>query len=223
MPLGRSMRMKIGKGEKLVMIGDSITDCGRTRPVAEGLFDPLGKGYVALVDALLGAVYPQLGIRVVNMGNSGNQIRDLKARWQTDVLDLVPDWVSIYIGINDVWRQFDLPRQTELHVRVEDYEATYDELIRMTKPTVKGLVLMTPHFIEPNRQDPMRACMDRFGAVVRRMAQRHNVLLVDVQAAFDKVLEHVHPMSLAWDRVHPNQPGHMVIAKAFLDAVGFQW
>jgi lysophospholipase L1-like esterase len=27
-------------------------------------------------------------------------------------------------------------------------------------------------------------------------------------------------MSLAWDRVHPNLAGHMVIARAFLAAVG---
>jgi hypothetical protein len=29
--------MKIEKGSKLVMIGDSITDCGRARPMGEGL------------------------------------------------------------------------------------------------------------------------------------------------------------------------------------------
>ncbi len=32
--------MKLQKGSKLVMIGDSITDAGRTRPISEGLFDP---------------------------------------------------------------------------------------------------------------------------------------------------------------------------------------
>jgi len=36
--------MKIGKDQKLVMIGDSITDAGRAQPIAEGLFDPLGRG-----------------------------------------------------------------------------------------------------------------------------------------------------------------------------------
>ena len=34
----------------------------------------------------------------------------------TDVLDLKPDWLSIMIGINDVWRQFDNPTEPELHV-----------------------------------------------------------------------------------------------------------
>ena len=62
-----------------------------------------------MVDALLGAVYPERMIRVINMGVSGNTTRDLKARWQTDVLDLKPDWLSIMIGANDVWRQYDSP------------------------------------------------------------------------------------------------------------------
>ncbi len=214
--------MKIGKGQKLVMIGDSITDCGRAQPVGEGKSERLGRGYVTIVNSLLGAVCPQLGIRVVNMGTSGNTIRDLKNRWQADVLDLTPDWLSIYIGINDVWRRFDRPLQTEIHVCIDEYEATYDQLLEQTRPALKGLVLMTPHFIEPNRKDPMRACMDRYGEVVRKMASRYDAVLVDVQAAFDEILNYVHPMSIAWDRVHPDQVGHMAIARAFLQALDFQ-
>ena len=83
--------LRLQKGEKLVMIGDSITDVGRARPIGEGRADDaLGRGYVMMVDALLGAVYPERLIRVINMGVSGNTTRDLKARWQTDVLDLKP-------------------------------------------------------------------------------------------------------------------------------------
>ena len=215
--------MRIAAHSKLVMIGDSITDAGRARPAGEGLFDALGKGYVCQVDALLGAACPELGIRVVNMGCSGNTVRDLKARWQSDVTDLRPDWLSVMIGINDVWRQFDLPRQPEQHVGLEEYEATLEELVAATRPSLKGLVLLTPYFIEPNRADAMRARMDQYGAVVKQTAARHDALFVDVQAAFDRVLEHCHPMSLAWDRVHPNQTGHMIIARAFLQAVGYQW
>ena len=31
----------LDKNDKLVMTGDSITDCGRGRPAGEGLFDPM--------------------------------------------------------------------------------------------------------------------------------------------------------------------------------------
>lgn len=215
--------MLIGKGEKLVMIGDSVTDCGRTQPVAEGLFDPLGRGYVTFVDALLSACYPEMGIRVVNMGNSGNTVRDLQARWTRDVLDLKPDWLSICIGVNDVWRQFDIPRQTEKHVMLEEYAATLGQLVSTTRPQLKGLVLMTPYYIEPNRDDAMRMRMDEYGAAVRQIAAAHDAHFVDLQAAFAPLLEHVHSAAISWDRIHPNQTGHMVIARAFLKAIGFSW
>lgn len=215
--------MKLTKQTKLLMIGDSITDCGRKQPVGEGLFDALGRGYVAQVDALLGAAYPHLSIRVVNMGTSGHTVRDLKGRWETDVLAQQPDWVSVMIGINDVWRQYDMPQVTESHVYLDEYEATLTELVARTRPLVKGMVLMTPFYIEPNRQDAMRATMDRYGQVVRKLAETHACLFVDTQAAFDRVLEHYYPGTLAWDRVHPSQTGHMVIARAFLSAIDFVW
>lgn len=215
--------MIITDNSKLVMIGDSITDSGRTQPVGEGLFEAHGKGYVAYVAGLIAASYPERQIRVVNMGTSGNTVRDLKTRWQRDVLDLKPDWLSIMIGINDVWRQFDLPLQTEMHVSLAEYEQTLEELVTAVKPSLKGLVLMTPYFIEPSPADEMRAMMDRYGSVVRGLAQKHSAIFVDTQAAFNAVLKHCYPASLAWDRVHPGVAGHMVLAKAFLEAVGFEW
>jgi lysophospholipase L1-like esterase len=215
--------VRLTRNDKLVMIGDSITDCGRKQPVGEGLNDALGRGYVAQVNALLNAVYPHLAVRVVNMGTSGHTVRDLKERWERDLLDLQPDWVSVKIGINDVWRQFDLPTMKEAHVYIDEYEATLTDLVQRTRPRVKGMVLLTPYYLEPNRSDSMRAAMDRYGAVVRRVAAENDSILVDTQAAFDQVLEHLYPGTLAWDRVHPNQSGHMTIARAFLNAIGFAW
>ena len=169
---GRGKGLRLAARSKLLMVGDSITDAGRSRPVGEGRGTAVGSGYVMMVEALLGAVYPEQWIRVVNQGISGNTVRDLKARWQTDVLDLTADWVSIMIGANDVWRQYDSPRLTERHVLIEEYERTLDELVRSTLPRVKGMVLISPFYLEPNPADAMRATMDRYGAVVRRLAER---------------------------------------------------
>ncbi len=215
--------MKIEAGEKLVMMGDSITDAERARPLGEGLNVAIGKGYVAAVDALLGAVYAEREIRVVNMGCSGNTVRDLKARWQTDALDLKPDWVSIMIGTNDVWRQFDLPLQTEVHVLPEEYAQTLDALVAETLPRVRGLVLMTPFYMEPNPADAMRARMDEYGAIVKQIAANRGVLLCDTQAAFNAAMQTYYPATLGWDRVHPNHVGHMILARAFLQTLDFAW
>ncbi|MES2460380.1 MAG: SGNH/GDSL hydrolase family protein [Armatimonadota bacterium] len=215
--------MIIEPGSKLVFIGDSVTDCGRTQPIGEGLGDALGRGYVSLVDALLVAAYPEHKIRIVNVGTSGNTVRDLKGRWQRDVLDLRPDWLSVMIGINDVWRQFDMPRKPEAGVDLDAYEATLREIVGDVRPRLKGLILMTPFYIEPSESDAMRARMDAYGEVVRRLASEYDALFVDTQAAFSGVLDQFHSSAIAWDRVHPNHIGHMVLARALLEAVGFNW
>lgn len=213
--------MLLAARTKLLFIGDSITDCGRPRPVAEA--DNLGGGYVNQVNALLNSAYADRPIRVVNTGISGNTVRDLKARWQSDVLDLKPDWLSIMIGTNDVWRQFDRPLIPEAAVQPDEYEQTLDALVGATKPQLKGLVLMTPFYLEPLAADAMRARMDQYGKIVLAVAKRHGAIGVDLQAAFDRVLKHQHSSFFSWDRVHPTPTGHMVIARAFLDAVGFVW
>jgi lysophospholipase L1-like esterase len=215
--------LRIGMRQKLVMVGDSITDAGRARPVGEGSGEAIGRGYVMMVEAWLNALYPERFIRVVNQGISGNTTRDLKARWQTDVLDLKPDWVSIMIGANDVWRQFDSPRQTEKHVLIDEYEANLTSLVALTRPLVKGLVLLTPFYLEAQRQDAMRATMDKYGDVVRRIATREGLPLGDTQAAFDALLSVVYSATVNWDRVHLNPTGSVIVARTFLDTVGFDW
>lgn len=212
--------MLLEKNDTLLFIGDSISDYERKRPVGEGLFNALGHSYVACAGALLNCMYPELHLRVINMGVSGNQVRDLDARWQTDVMDLKPQWVSVLIGINDVWRQFDCPQMPETHVSLQEYEETYARLIERTLPQVKGMILMTPYYMEPNRQDSMRARMDEYGAVVRKLADKYHLTFVDLQAGWDRLFQHMHSTNIAWDRVHPNQTGCMYIAKQFLQAIG---
>ena len=215
--------MLFEKNDKILFIGDSISDYDRKKPVGEGLFNAWGTSYVAQVGALLGCTYPELNLRVVNMGISGNQSRDLIARWETDVMAQHPDWVSMLIGINDVWRQFDQPQIAESHVPPEEFERNCDALIARTLPHVKGMILMTPYFMEPNRQDPMRARMDEYGAAVKRLASRYGLPCVDLQSGWDRLFAHMHPCNIAWDRIHPNQTGCMYIARQFLQAVGFDW
>jgi lysophospholipase L1-like esterase len=82
---------------------------------------------------------------------------------------------------------------------------------------------MTPYFIEPNRGYPMRKMMDTYGDAVRRLAKRFQALLVDTQVAWDEALPEIHSVALSPDRIHPNITGHMILARAFLTAVGYAW
>ena len=215
--------MLIGTDETLVLIGDSITDAGRARPVGSGPDGGLGGGYAAYVNAVLSAVHPDRRIKVLNTVISGNTVRDLESRWTTDVLDLKPDWLSIMIGTNDVWRQFDAVDRPEIHVLPSEFEERLGRLVKQTLPKLKGLVLMTPFLIEPDLTDPMRAMMDRYGKMVANIAGANGAILVDTQAAYDNVLLSSKPSALSGDRVHPNQVGHMVLAGALLSGLKLEW
>ena len=81
--------------DRIVFAGDSVTDMESVQPVGEGLFDNLGKSYVRIVENMLSTWYPEVKVRVTNSGISGNTSRDLLERFQRDVINLKPDWVSI--------------------------------------------------------------------------------------------------------------------------------
>jgi len=216
--------MQLEHNSQLLFIGDSITDCGRKRPIGEGGFDQaLGNGYVSLVNAAITAIYPDFAIKVINMGVSGNTVLDLDSRWKRDVIELNPDWLSILIGINDVWWLFNQGWRPGNQPNINDYTQTLDDLIHQVRPNLHGLILMTPYYLEPDLNDPLRMMMDRYGEVVKELASKHNAILVDSQAYFDRILSWMDPFDLAPDRVHINLTGHMILTRAFLSSIEFSW
>ena len=209
--------------DRIVFAGDSVTDMGSKNPVGEGLFDNVGKSYVRILENMLATYYPEVYLRITNSGISGNTSRDLLARWERDVLELNPDYVSICIGINDVWRQFDSPAITSSHVLPEEYEENLRKMLDSLQGKVKGVFLLTPYYMEPCREDWMRARMEDYVAVCRKLAAEYDVVLIDLQATFDEYFKYRHSSYIAWDRIHPNQVGATVIARAFLDKCDFDY
>ncbi len=215
--------MDIPPGSRLVFIGDTITECGRAHPAVEDNPQAIGNGYVSLIDAIITASNPTERVNIVNVGEANNTVADLAERWERDVLAWYPEWLSILIGINDVWRSIDFISGGETRVSLDEYSNTLRELVHTTKPRLQGLVLMTPYYIQSDHSDPMRNMMDRYSDTVREIAKQHGVILVDTQAAFDRVLRIRDAKSLAEDHIHCNLVGHMILARAFLEAVGFKW
>lgn len=209
--------------DRIVFAGDSVTDMGSTNPVGEGLFDSLGQGYVRMVDNMLAACYPHIKVRVTNSGISGNTSRDLLARFDRDVVALNPDWVSICIGINDVWRQFDTPAIPDGQVMPEEYEQNMEAMIGKVKGKVKGIFILSPYIMEPNSADMMRARMNEYVEICRRLAQKHGCVFVDFQKMYEDYCSVRHSSFIAWDRIHPNEVGATLMAREFLNRCGFNW
>jgi len=201
--------MRLANGETILFVGDSITDCGRTRDQG-----PFGAGYVGMLRSMVMARNPDLSVRFVNQGIGGNTIRDLVWRWETDVLAENPDHLFVMIGINDVWRRFAAAEQQPFHVPVREFLDSYADLIRRSRQAgLRRIHACGCFFVEPDRDEPMRKMCDEYNAATRDAADRASIPFIDMQAEFDHLLKYQHPMVIAADRVHPNPHGHLVIAE----------
>ncbi|MBE6783166.1 MAG: GDSL family lipase [Ruminococcaceae bacterium] len=209
--------------DRIVFAGDSVTDMGSEQPVGEGLFDNVGRSYVRVIENMLAVYYPEIKVRVTNSGISGNTSRDLLGRFDRDVVNLNPDWVSICIGINDVWRQFDCPAMPEICVLPDEYEKNLEEMILRVKDKVKGIFILTPYIMEPLREDMMRKRMDEYVEICRKLAEKYGCIFVDFQKMYEDYCKIRHSSYIAWDRIHPNQVGATLMAKEFLKNCDFDY
>lgn len=209
--------------DRIVFSGDSVTDMGSVNPVGEGLFDNVGHSYVRIIENMLAVYYPEIKIRVTNSGISGNTSRDLLARFDRDVVDLNPDWVSICIGINDVWRQFDSPAIPDCHVMPDEYAKNLEAMILKVKDKVKGVFVLTPYIMEPNSEDMMRSRMNEYVQICSDLAQKYGCIFVDFQKMYEDYCRIRHSSYIAWDRIHPNQIGATLMAREFLKKCDFDY
>lgn len=207
---------------KLVLFqGDSITDAGRDR----GNPYEMGRGYPMLVSAALGVDRPG-EFTYLNRGVGGDRIVDLYARIKCDFLNLKPDYASIYIGVNDAWHEMDWQNGIDDEKFERLYGMLLDE-IYAALPDVK-LMLIAPYVVPGTATNPTEDQPDRLEqfitnvagktAVVRRVAARYNLPLVELQPLFDAACEKAPAEHWSSDGVHPTPAGHELIKRAWLDA-----
>ncbi|HEY9076475.1 MAG TPA: SGNH/GDSL hydrolase family protein [Anaerolineaceae bacterium] len=193
--------------------GDSITDAHRNRDI----LDDLGSGYPSLIGAWYSALYAEKAVRFINRGISGNRVKDLRARWQADCLDLQPDWVSILIGVNDTWRRYDSNDPTTADAFERDYRA----IIESTQQTLNARIILMEPFLLPVQegQQRWREDLDPKIAVVRKLAREYKTMFIPLDGIFAEAATRLDPKHWAEDGVHPTRTGHALIAQAWLRAV----
>lgn len=211
--------------DRIVFAGDSVTDADKTQPHGDddALGQGLGVGYVRFVYDMLAAEYPDRHIRITNSGVGGNTSTQLWKRWNKDVLDLNPDWVCIFIGINDVMNKFLFPERDELQVSSEEYADNLEKMIMSLENKVKGIFIISPYTAEIYPNDRLREQMDIYREIAKKTAEKFLCKYIDIQEMFDEYFKHRHQATIAWDRVHPNRMGAYMIAKAFLKKCDFNF
>ena len=201
--------MTLRKGERIIFLGDSITQQG---------IGPTG--YVTLVRKELSARYPGLGIEIIGAGVSGNKVTDLEARLGRDVIQRKPDVVVIYIGINDVWH-WTMPN----HVGStrEEFESGLREIIARIQYAGAEVILCTPSVIGEklggkNAED---STLDAYCEISRKVAHSRGAQICDLRKAFVDYLS-VHNGGnaekgiLTVDGVHLNEEGNKLVAKELI-------
>jgi len=209
------MSLKIKDGQRVLFIGDSITDCGR-----RGDNYPLGNGYVKIFADKVTARFPELKVEYINRGIGAHVIRDLQNRWYDDAVALKPDWLSILVGINDQHRF--LLNAPEM-VTPEQYREIYDALLSAIVPSlVGGVILMEPFYI--SRDDTGTSWRSRvlkmlpeYIDIVHEMHRKYGTLLIRTHEIFQRQLQYRYPDTFCAEPIHPNQAGHTVIAEALFD------
>lgn len=209
------MGLPLAQDARWVLIGDSITDCGR-RDCAE----KIGAGYVRMVRDYLRASRPAGAPEIINQGISGNKVTDLQARWQEDVLAFNPSLVSIKIGINDVWHGL-AGRANGVSIGrfVEGYTDILQRL-REHAPQAQ-IVLCEPSVIWPPAPEEGNDALQPYIAAVRDLAEKFQaVAVVPLHGAFELARRERPDIVWAPDGVHPSSSGHMLIAREWLAALG---
>ncbi len=198
-------------GDKVLFIGDSITDCGRRDAHA-----PLGHGYVRKITELITAKYPERDITYVNMGIGGDIVEGLENRWDTDVIAEKPNWLSVKIGINNASRQHGEDVSSEAYLPV--WEECYRRILTRAKTELDTpLFLFEIFYIEEDVEAPRPLAVDAYNASIHKLAAEFDARLIPTNAAFDKAVA-ARPGAL-WttqDGVHPNAEGHTLMALEFL-------
>ncbi len=201
---------------KFLFQGDSITDVGRNR----GCDTSYGEGYPNLMVA--DYMKNKRGqFEFINKGISGNRVVDLYARIRCDFINLEPDYISILIGVNDVWHELG----GKNGVCAEKYEKVYSMLIEDLKeanPNVK-IFILEPFVLKgpatENDWDYFYPEVLKRAAAAKKIAEKYNLVFISLQDKFDEAAADGNTTYWTADGVHPTCAGHQLIKEALCEAV----
>ncbi|MCC6483949.1 MAG: SGNH/GDSL hydrolase family protein [Armatimonadetes bacterium] len=190
--------------QKIVFFGDSITEA-----------DP---GYVSFVDEMLQALCPELRLTCVNRGVGGNKIVQLLERLERDVLSENPDWISVSIGINDVWHGAD-------GVALPDFQRGMEELFKAIAAGSQAKVMLcTPSVIGEDLDNEDNGKLADYCDSAERIAREHGAVIVPIHRAFLEAIARWHTVSpepaFTTDGVHLKASGNRLFGTTWLKAAG---
>ncbi len=201
---------------KFVFQGDSITDAGRDRDNIASF----GVGYPNLVASELMHKYPGK-YEFINEGISGDRIVDLYARIKQDLINHKPDYLSILIGVNDVWHELN----EKNGVAAPKFEKIYSMLIEEVKealPNIK-IFILEPFVLKgcgtERYFDEFLSDVKLHSQAAKNVAEKYGLTFIPLQKKFDEASLLMPPTYWAADGVHPTAAGHALIKEELIKAI----
>ena len=196
---------------KIVFIGDSITDCERDRTDENSL----GNGYVKILSDKLRPIYPDMDIQLINKGISGNEVCDVLARVNKDLIDLKPDAAVVMIGVNNVLHQFKYGKQLDL----AQFEKDFKELLTKIKEAGITLIVLEPFLMPAPDKLRMRPLFNKELDIIHRVAVEIADEFVAYDEMFNGLSESIRYTEYSVDGVHPTHRGSRLIADTAIKAI----
>lgn len=195
--------------------GDSITDAGRSRENE----DLMGEGYPNRVKETIRFEYPNEYV-MYNRGISGNRVVDLYARIKADIINLKPDYMSILIGVNDVWHEFEQQNGVDAEKYFQIYSMLIEE-IKAALPDVK-IMILEPFTLKgignESYWEGFQKEVFKRAEKAKAIAEKYNLTFVPLQEKFDDALELAGNDYWLMDGVHPTTAGHELIKREWMKA-----
>ena len=195
--------------------GDSITDAGRNRE-HDG-FMCTGMGYPAYVSARLGLDNPG-DFQFYNRGISGNRIVDVYARIKSDIINLKPDYMSILIGVNDVWHEFSHNNGVDTEKFVKIYSMLIEE-VKEALPDIK-IMIMEPFMLAgtatEDKAEAFRKEVEEKAAAAKKVAEKYSLPFMELQKDLDELAKKAPNDYWLADGVHPQITFHQYIADKWI-------
>ena len=199
--------LQLKPGDKIVAIGDSIT---------------AGGGYLRDIDAVLAQQYPDPNIpKVVNKGIGGQKAEDLVKRFDKDVVQQKPAFVTISIGINDVWHRLKSPHDEKI---LAAYKENVGKMVDAAQKAGIKVILLAPTVIQEDASAEGNKRLVMYVEAEKQIAAEKKCQFVDLHAMFLTALKQ-KPVDqkgnwLTGDGVHMKPLGDGIMAVGVLRALG---
>lgn len=205
------------KKKTLVFLGDSITDCGRSEASGndQDRLGHLGHGYVRMVASRLSDAH------VINLGYNGLTSSGVLRQWRRfqKTTDLVPDLVSVLVGVNDasVVMTTGLALERALAYYEEDLRALAQEI---TAPGSQLLLIEPFLFPRPAEYLTWQPCVECFAKIVRETAREAGCQWIAPAKHFARAAA-ASPLgqdAVTTDGIHLTPAGQKILAELVLNA-----